>query len=95
MIPEILDELVKKYITQEKSELTIVLNLFYELFNKMPEFPPDRSNDSIAKQISLMEEIMESIFSKENNQRTEDLKNILFKETEDLNNKKFDEVFKI
>ena len=95
LIPEILDELVKKYITQEKSELTIVLNLFYELFNKMPEFPPDRSNDSIAKQISLMEEIMESIFSKENNQRTEDLKNILFKETEDLNNKKFDEVFKI
>ena len=95
LIPEILDELVRKYITQDKTTLTIVLNVFYELFNKMPEFTPDRNDDFISRQIMLMEEIMDSVFSKDNNQRIEELVNILFKETEDLNNKKFDEVFKV
>ena len=95
LIPEILDELVRKYLSQDKTVLTIVLNVFYELFNKMPEFSSNMDDEHISNQRLLCEDIMENIFSKDNNEKIEELKEKIMKEVGDINSKNFDEVFKM
>ena len=96
IIPEILDELVRKYICEGKTTLTIVLNVFFELYNKMPEFYLKNNNsDFVSKQKILCEEIMLTFFSKENDERIDEMKKKIMKEVQDINSKNFDEIFKM
>ena len=95
LIPEVLDEIVRKYLSNGQSVLIIVLNVFYELFNKMPEFYPERKDDFISKQLLLCQDIMDNFFSKDNYEKIDELKKNLIKQVEDINSKKFDELFKM
>ena len=95
LIPEVLDEIVRKYLSNGQSVLIIVLNVFYELFNKMPEFYPERKDDFISKQLLLCQDIMDNFFSKDNSEKIDELKKNLIKQVEDINSKKFDELFKM
>ena len=96
LIPEVLDELVRNYICQGKSMLTVVLNVFFELFNKKPEFyNKNNDGDYVSEQKILCDEIMMNIFSKENNEKIDEMKKKIMKEVQDINSKNFDEVFKM
>ena len=96
LIPEVLDELVRNYICQGKSMLTVVLNVFFELFNKKPEFYNKNNDcDYVSEQKILCDEIMMNIFSKENNEKIDEMKKKIMKEVQDINSKNFDEVFKM
>ena len=95
LIPEMLDELARKFLSQEKSMLTVVLNVFYDLYNENNDFYPKGNNDFISKQKIICEKLMSDLFSKDNSEKLKELKGKILQTTEDINNKKFEEVFRI
>ena len=92
LIPEMLDELARKFLSQEKSML---LNVFYDLYNENNDFYPKGNNDFISKQKIICEKLMSDLFSKDNSEKLKELKGKILQTTEDINNKKFEEVFRI
>ena len=95
LIPEMLDELARKFLSQEKSMLTVVLNVFFDLYNENNDFYPKGNNDFISKQKIICEKLMSDLFSKDNSEKLKELKGKILQTTEDINNKKFEEVFRI
>ena len=95
LIPEMLDELARKFLSQEKSMLTVVLNVFFDLYNENNDFYPKGNNDFISKQKIICEKLMSDLFSKDNSEKLKVLKGKILQTTEDINNKKFEEVFRI
>ena len=95
LIPEMLDELARKFLSQEKSMLTVVLNVFYDLYNENNDFYPKGNNDFISKQKIICEKLMSDLFNKDNSEKLKELKGKILQTTEDINNKKFEEVFRI
>ena len=95
LIPEMLDELARKFLSQEKSMLTVVLNVFFDLYNENNDFYPKGNNDFISKQKIICEKLMSDLFNKDNSEKLKELKGKILQTTEDINNKKFEEVFRI
>ena len=95
LIPEILDELVSKNLNQEKTMLTIVLNVFYDLYNETKDFYPKRNHEYISKQKLLCEEIMTSWYNKDNNQKIKDLKNKILVTSGEINKHNSKDLFQI
>ena len=62
----------------------------------MPEFYlKNNDSDFVSKQKILCEEIMLTFFSKENDERIDEMKKKIMKEVQDINSKNFDEIFKM
>lgn len=94
IIPELFDELARKYLTQNKSILTIILNVFYDLYNEIIEFN-QKPDDYIPIQKKICQEIMINLYSKENSELIKDLKQKILLVTKSINDNNFDEIFQI
>ena len=95
IIPEILDELARKYLRPDKSMLTVVLNIIYDLYNQFINFYPKDSNSFVPASKQLCEDILKDFFRKENAERIKDLKEKILKVADDIQNQKYEEIFKI
>ena len=95
LIPEILDELARKYLKPDKSMLTVVLNIIYDLYNQFINFYPKDSNSFVPASKQLCEDILKDFFRKENAERIKDLKEKILKVADDIQNQKYEEIFKI
>ena len=95
IIPEILDELARKYLRPDKSMLTVVLNIIYDLYNQFINFYQKDSNSFVPASKQLCEDILKDFFRKENAERIKDLKEKILKVADDIQNQKYEEIFKI
>ena len=94
IIPELFDELARKYLTQNKSILTIILNVYYDLYNEIIEFS-SKPDEYIPIQKKICQEIMINLYSKENNDLIKDLKQKILLITSSINDNDFEEIFKV
>ena len=95
LIPEVLDELVRKNSGQDKTMLTIIFNVFFDLYKKNTNFYPEGNSDYISKQKILCEKIMTAWYNKENDQKINELNSIIIKTAKEINAQNFEEVFKL
>ena len=96
LIPEILDEFVLKYLTQDKTKGNIVLNVFYDLYNGITDLSKENNNFSgviISNKKNLCQDILSNFFIKDNEDKMNDLKKKILKLTYNLKEKNFDEMF--
>ena len=95
LVPEILDEHVRKYFTQDKSTLNVILNVFYDLYNRHVDFIPKNKDSFIPVSKQLCEDIMNEIFNKSDEERIKDLQMKILKVTNPIDEHNFDDVFKM
>ena len=94
IIPELFDELARKYLTQGKSILTIILNVFYDLYNEIIDFG-QKPDEYIPIQKKICQEILINLYSKENSDIIKGLKQKILLVTSSINDNNLEELFKL
>ena len=95
LIPEMLDELTRKFLKPEKSMLNVILNVIYEIYNQFINLYPKDSNSFVPATKLLCEDILKDLFRKDNEKRIKDLKEKIVKLANDMREQKYENVFQI
>ena len=95
LIPEMLDELTRKFLKPEKSMLNVILNVIYEIYNQFINLYPKDSNSFVPASKILCEDILKDLFRKDNEKRIKDLKEKIVKLANDMREQKYENVFQI
>ena len=95
LIPEMLDELTRKFLKPEKSMLNVILNVIYEIYNQFINLYPKDSNSFVPTSKILCEDILKDLFRKDNEKRIKDLKEKIVKLANDMREQKYENVFQI
>ena len=95
LIPEMLDELSRKFLKPEKSMLNVILNVIYEIYNQFINLYPKDSNSFVPASKILCEDILKDLFRKDNEKRIKDLKEKIVKLANDMREQKYENVFQI
>ena len=95
LIPEMLDELTRKFLKPEKSMLNVILNVIYEIYNQFINLYPKDSNNFVPASKILCEDILKDLFRKDNEKRIKDLKEKIVKLANDMREQKYENVFQI
>ena len=95
LIPEMLDEVTRKFLKPEKSMLNVILNVIYEIYNQFINLYPKDSNSFVPASKILCEDILKDLFRKDNEKRIKDLKEKIVKLANDMREQKYENVFQI
>ena len=95
LIPEMLDELTRKFLKPEKSMLNVILNVIYEIYNQFINLYPKDSNSFVPASKIICEDILKDLFGKDNEKRIKDLKEKIVKLANDMREQKYENVFQI
>ena len=95
LIPEMLDELTRKFLKPEKSMLNVILNVIYEIYNQFINLYPKDSNSFVPASKILCEDILKDLFRKDNEKRIKDLKEKIVKLANDMREQNYENVFQI
>lgn len=95
LIPEMIDELSRKFLKPDRSMLKVILNVIYDLYNQIVDLYPKNSNNFVPASKQLCEDILHDLFRKDNDERIKEFKKIILKLSEDIDNEKYEEVFKM
>ena len=95
LIPEMLDELTRKFLKPEKSMLNVILNVIYEIYNQFINLYPKDSNSFVPASKILCEDILKDLFRKDNEKKIKDLKEKIVKLANDMREQKYENVFQI
>ena len=95
LIPEMLDELTRKFLKPEKSMLNVILNVIYEIYNQFINLYPKDSNSFVPASKILCEDILKDLLRKDNEKRIKDLKEKIVKLANDMREQKYENVFQI
>ena len=95
LIPEMLDELTRKFLKPEKSMLNVILNVIYEIYNQFINLYPKDSNSFVPASKILCEDILKDLFRNDNEKRIKDLKEKIVKLANDMREQKYENVFQI
>ena len=95
LIPEMLDELTRKFLKPEKSMLNVILNVIYEIYNQFINLYPKDSNSFVPASKIICEDILKDLFRKDNEKRIKDLKEKIVKLANDMREQKYENVFQI
>ena len=95
LIPEMIDELSRKFLKPDRSMLKVILNVIYDLYNQIVDLYPKNSNNFVHASKQLCEDLLHDLFRKDNDERIKEFKKIILKLSEDIDNEKYEEVFKM
>ena len=95
LIPEMIDELSRKFLKPDRSMLKVILNVIYDLYNQIVDLYPKNSNNFVPASKQLCEDLLHDLFRKDNDERIKEFKKIILKLSEDIDNEKYEEVFKM
>ena len=95
LIPEMIDELSRKFLNPDRSMLKVILNVIYDLYNQIVDLYPKNSNNFVHASKQLCEDLLHDLFRKDNDERIKEFKKIILKLSEDIDNEKYEEVFKM
>ena len=93
LIPEILDEIARKYLEPNRSMGTTILNVFYDLYNSIIDFNTKKNEGILPKNKSLYENLMKICFQNEYNK--EKINKAILAMNKMINEKNFKELFNI
>ena len=93
LIPEILDEIAKKYLEPNRSMGTTILNVFYDLYNSIIDFSTKKNEGILPKNKSLYENLIKICF--QNEYYKENINKAILNMNKMINDKNFKELFNI
>lgn len=93
LIPEILDEIAKKYLEPNRSMGTTILNVFYDLYNSIIDFNTKKNEGIIPKNKTLYENIIKICFQNEYNK--DKINKAILIMNKMMNERNFKELFNI
>jgi len=93
LIPEILDEIAKKYLEPNRSMGTTILNVFYDLYNSIIDFNTKKNEGILPKNKSLYENIIKLCY--QNEYKKEKINKAILSMNKMMNDKNFKELFNI
>jgi len=93
LIPEILDEIAKKYLEPNRSMGTTILNVFYDLYNSIIDFNTKKNEGIIPKNKTLYENIIKICFQNEYNK--DKINKAILTMNKMMNERNFKELFNI
>ena len=93
LIPEILDEIAKKYLEPNRSMGTTILNVFYDLYNSIIDFNTKKNEGILPKNKSLYENLIKICF--QNEYHKEKINKAILNMNKMINDKNFKELFNI
>lgn len=91
IIPEILDEFVKKYFEPNKSMGVIILNVFYDLYHSVIDFNSKKNQGILPKHKSLYEKLIQQCFEPDKNK--EMIQKAVIDMNKLINNRNFRKLF--